>query len=121
MQTETSFLINSGEHFILIYDMKKTGYHRLSLTVHYFGVERSLIFSHIPPFADVIKDFGSSSKGCLVISHTLNSKFDRSTVRPIFACSNPKRIPVTGNTQWYETLCVNNICKLITVCSPHTS
>jgi hypothetical protein len=107
MQTEILFLIDPRVSFILVYDMLKVGY-LLSLREHYFCVERSLIFSHIPPFADVMKDFGSSSKGCFVFSHKLNSKFDRRTARPIFVCSNPKRIPVTDSTKWYETLCKNN-------------
>ena len=69
---------------------------KLSSTVsNYSGAERWLIFNHIPPFADVMKDFGFSSKGCFVFSHTLNSKFERSTVRPNFVCSSPNRIPVT--------------------------
>jgi hypothetical protein len=52
--------------------MQETSNLELSVTLH-LCAERLLIFSHIPPFADVIKDFGSSSRGCFVFSHTLNS------------------------------------------------
>lgn len=103
IQIATLFWIHSGKFFILIYPIWKNQYnHQLFVTVYYFCAERLLIFSHIPPFDDVMKDFGSNSSGCFVFSHTLNSKFDRRTVRPILVCSNPKRIPVMGRKQWFK-------------------